>query len=156
MPKLKTHSGAKKRFNLTKTGKVKRAHAFKSHILTKKDITQDAPEHLGALRGRAVWGRDVTRHKSTPFPAKKTGYFPQHCSAFCNAAGLPSLFHPFTIFICPAFFPIRPSSTAPALSQGFSPLLNLPHLSNCSRSLRQPHSLILIQIGTNQIGRAHV
>ena len=37
MPKLKTHSGAQKRFNLTKTGKVKRAHAFKSHILTKKD-----------------------------------------------------------------------------------------------------------------------
>ena len=37
MPKLKTHSGAKKRFNMTKTGKVKRAHAFKSHILTKKD-----------------------------------------------------------------------------------------------------------------------
>ena len=37
MPKLKSHSGAKKRFNLTKTGKVKRAHAFKSHILTKKD-----------------------------------------------------------------------------------------------------------------------
>ena len=28
MPKLKTHSGAKKRFNLTKSGKVKRAHAF--------------------------------------------------------------------------------------------------------------------------------
>ena len=37
MPKLKTHSGAKKRFTLTKTGKVKRAHAYKSHILTKKD-----------------------------------------------------------------------------------------------------------------------
>lgn len=36
MPKFKTHSGAKKRFKLTKTGKVKRAHAFKSHILTKK------------------------------------------------------------------------------------------------------------------------
>ena len=36
MPKLKTHSGSKKRFNLTKTGKVKRAKAFKSHILTKK------------------------------------------------------------------------------------------------------------------------
>ena len=30
MPKLKTHSGAKKRFNLTKTGKVKRARAYKS------------------------------------------------------------------------------------------------------------------------------
>ncbi len=37
MPKIKTNSGAKKRFNLTKNGKVKRAHAFKSHILTKKN-----------------------------------------------------------------------------------------------------------------------
>ncbi len=37
MPKIKTHSGAKKRFNLTKNGKVKRAHANKSHILTKKN-----------------------------------------------------------------------------------------------------------------------
>ena len=36
MPKIKTHSGAKKRFKLTKTGKVKRAHAFKSHIHNKK------------------------------------------------------------------------------------------------------------------------
>ena len=36
MPKLKTKSGAKKRFALTATGKVKRKHAFKSHILTKK------------------------------------------------------------------------------------------------------------------------
>ena len=33
MPKVKTHSGAKKRFNLTKNGKVKRAHATKSHLL---------------------------------------------------------------------------------------------------------------------------
>lgn len=36
MPKIKTHSGAKKRFKLTKNGQVKRAHAFKSHILNKK------------------------------------------------------------------------------------------------------------------------
>ena len=36
MPKIKTHSGAKKRFKLTKNGKVKRAHAYKSHILIKK------------------------------------------------------------------------------------------------------------------------
>ena len=36
MPKIKTHSGAKKRFKLTASGKVKRAHAFKSHILNKK------------------------------------------------------------------------------------------------------------------------
>ena len=33
---MKTHSGAKKRFALTGTGKIKRKHAFKSHILTKK------------------------------------------------------------------------------------------------------------------------
>lgn len=36
MPKIKTHSGAKKRFSLTKSGKIKRARAYKSHILTKK------------------------------------------------------------------------------------------------------------------------
>ena len=36
MPKIKTHSGAKKRFKMSKTGKVIRAHAFKSHILNKK------------------------------------------------------------------------------------------------------------------------
>ena len=36
MPKMKSKSGAKKRFTLTGTGKVKRKHAYKSHILTKK------------------------------------------------------------------------------------------------------------------------
>lgn len=36
MPKIKTHSGAKKRFKLSKNGKVIRAHAYKSHILNKK------------------------------------------------------------------------------------------------------------------------
>lgn len=36
MPKVKTHRGAAKRFSLTKTGKVKRGKAYKSHILTKK------------------------------------------------------------------------------------------------------------------------
>lgn len=36
MPKMKTNSGAKKRFKLTAKGKIKRKHAFKSHILTKK------------------------------------------------------------------------------------------------------------------------
>ncbi len=36
MPKLKTHTGAKKRFSLTKNGKVKRSHANKNHILNKK------------------------------------------------------------------------------------------------------------------------
>lgn len=36
MPKTKTNSGAKKRFKRTATGRLKRAHAFRSHILTKK------------------------------------------------------------------------------------------------------------------------
>jgi len=36
MPKMKTHKGAKKRFKITGSGEVKRRHAFKSHILTKK------------------------------------------------------------------------------------------------------------------------
>ena len=40
MPKVKTNSGAKKRFTLTGTGKIKRKHAYKSHILTKKTKTQ--------------------------------------------------------------------------------------------------------------------
>ena len=57
MPKLKTHSGAKKRFNLTKTGKVKRAHAFKSHILTKKDTKR-------GRRLRSTTYADVTNVES--------------------------------------------------------------------------------------------
>ena len=36
MPKMKTKSSAKKRFEFTGTGKIKRKHAYKSHILTKK------------------------------------------------------------------------------------------------------------------------
>ena len=40
MPKVKTKSGAKKRFALTGTGKIKRKHAYKSHILTKKTKKQ--------------------------------------------------------------------------------------------------------------------
>ena len=38
MPKMKTKSAAKKRFRVTGTGLVKRKHAYKSHILTKKSI----------------------------------------------------------------------------------------------------------------------
>lgn len=51
MPKQKTKSSAKKRFKLTGTGKIKRKHAFKSHILTKKSkkrklaLTHDTVVH---------------------------------------------------------------------------------------------------------------
>ena len=44
MPKMKTNPGAKKRFSLTGSGKIKRKHAFKSHILTKK--TKKQKRHL--------------------------------------------------------------------------------------------------------------
>ena len=40
MAQLKTHSGAKKRFTLTGSGKIKRKHAYHSHILTKKTKKQ--------------------------------------------------------------------------------------------------------------------
>ena len=41
MPKVKTNSGSKKRFALTGTGKIKRKHAYHSHILTKKTKKQN-------------------------------------------------------------------------------------------------------------------
>lgn len=40
MPKLKTHRGAAKRLSRTGTGKIKRAHASKSHLLTHKSRTR--------------------------------------------------------------------------------------------------------------------
>lgn len=40
MPKMKTNASAKKRFKVTGSGKIKRKHAFKSHILTKKETKQ--------------------------------------------------------------------------------------------------------------------
>ena len=50
MPKMKTNSGAKKRFALTGTGKIKRKHAFKSHILTKKTKKQKRNlTHIGLV-----------------------------------------------------------------------------------------------------------
>ena len=64
MPKLKTHSGAKKRFNLTKSGKVKRAHAFKSHILTKKDTKRTRRLRAG---GYADVTNESTVRKLIPY-----------------------------------------------------------------------------------------
>ncbi len=45
MPKMKTNSGSKKRFTLTGSGKIKRRHAYHSHILTKK--TKKQKRNLG-------------------------------------------------------------------------------------------------------------
>ena len=50
MPKMKTNSGAKKMFTLTGTGKIRRQHAFKSHILTKKSTKQKRNlTHIGLV-----------------------------------------------------------------------------------------------------------
>jgi large subunit ribosomal protein L35 len=64
MPKMKTHSGAKKRFKLTAKGKVKARHAMKSHILGKKNSKRrrrlDEPVHLkkgDARRAKALLGK---------------------------------------------------------------------------------------------------
>ena len=57
MPKMKTNSGAKMRFALTGTGKIKRKHAFKSHILTKKTKKQKRNlTHTGIVAGVDVNG----------------------------------------------------------------------------------------------------
>ena len=59
MPKMKTHKGSSKRFKLTGTGKIKRANAFKSHILTKK-----TPKRKRAFRADSyVAAVDETRVK---------------------------------------------------------------------------------------------
>jgi large subunit ribosomal protein L35 len=55
MPKMKTHSGAKKRFKLTATGKVRGRHAFTSHILEKK-----SPKRKRALGAPALLSADDT------------------------------------------------------------------------------------------------
>lgn len=56
MPKIKTHSGAKKRFKVSKNGKVIRNHANRSHILTKKTTKRKR-----GLRKASV--ADVTNQK---------------------------------------------------------------------------------------------
>ena len=65
MPKVKTHSGAKKRFNLTKNGKVKRAHANKRHILNKKST-----KRLRGLRKGAYADQSNAKVVKVLFPYK--------------------------------------------------------------------------------------
>ena len=57
MPKLKVKSGAKKRFKLTGTGKIKRKNAYKSHILTKKETKQKRRLTHASLVSKADMGR---------------------------------------------------------------------------------------------------
>lgn len=57
MPKMKTHRGAAKRFKKTGSGKIKRAHAFKSHILEKKAPGRKRGLRKGALVSSADFER---------------------------------------------------------------------------------------------------
>ena len=57
MPKLKTHRGAAKRFKKTATGKIKRAKAFKSHILTKKTTKRKRGLDMPTLVSKADQAR---------------------------------------------------------------------------------------------------
>ena len=57
MAKLKTISGAKKRFTLTGSGKIKRKHAYHSHILTKKTKNRKRNLDHFTLLEKADYGR---------------------------------------------------------------------------------------------------
>jgi large subunit ribosomal protein L35 len=57
MPKVKTKSGAKKRFKVTGTGLIKRKNAFKSHILTKKATDRKRRLSHASLVSKADMGR---------------------------------------------------------------------------------------------------
>ncbi|MCL2418653.1 MAG: 50S ribosomal protein L35 [Conexibacteraceae bacterium] len=67
MPKMKTHSGAKKRFKLTANGKVKARHAFSSHILEKK-----SPKYKRQLRKPLIVSDHDTPRVKTLLGAKKS------------------------------------------------------------------------------------
>jgi large subunit ribosomal protein L35 len=60
MPKMKRNSSAKKRFSVTGTGKIKRKHAFKRHILTKK-----------ATKRKRTLTHDAIVHTSDEFKVKR-------------------------------------------------------------------------------------
>ena len=78
MPKLKTKSSAKKRFKVTGSGKLKRKHAFKSHILTKKEtkrkrnltqyaLVDKADELIGTAMSEVLKNleKDITQYPLT-------------------------------------------------------------------------------------------
>ncbi|MFN8572649.1 MAG: 50S ribosomal protein L35 [Gemmatimonadaceae bacterium] len=61
MPKMKTHKGAKKRFSVTGTGKVRRLKAYKSHILTKKTAKRKRNLRRAAVVARNGEARNIKR-----------------------------------------------------------------------------------------------
>jgi large subunit ribosomal protein L35 len=68
MPKMKTHRGAAKRFKTDRQGRVKRGHAFHSHILTKK-----SQKRKRNLRGTTMLAK--SRREAREAPSWATGHF---------------------------------------------------------------------------------
>ena len=64
MPKIKTHRGAAKRFKVTATGKIKRSHCNKNHILNKKDRKRKRNLRHGAYVDKTT---QKTVHKLIPY-----------------------------------------------------------------------------------------
>jgi large subunit ribosomal protein L35 len=67
MPKMKTHSGAKKRFKITATGKVRGRHSFTSHILEKK-----SPKRKRKMRQPVVISKHDEARVKTLLGAKRS------------------------------------------------------------------------------------
>ena len=65
MPKMKTHRGAAKRFRVTKSGLVKRAKAYKSHILTKKTTKRTRHLRADGIVDNAAEAKTI--HKLLPY-----------------------------------------------------------------------------------------
>ena len=65
MPKMKTHRGAAKRFKKTKTGKIKRFHAYHSHLLEKK-----SPKRKRKLRGSTLVDKSDLKRVDQLLPYK--------------------------------------------------------------------------------------
>jgi large subunit ribosomal protein L35 len=61
MPKMKSHKGARKRFKITASGKVKRMRAFKSHILTKKTSKRKRRLRRGTIIQTAGEAKNIKR-----------------------------------------------------------------------------------------------
>ncbi|HTU78999.1 MAG TPA: 50S ribosomal protein L35 [Solirubrobacteraceae bacterium] len=87
MPKMKTHSGAKKRFKVTATGKVRGRHAFTSHILEKK-----SPKHKRQLATQAILSADDAPRVKRLLTGKgaRTGASPRSRSVTETVARMPA------------------------------------------------------------------
>ena len=86
MPKIKTHSGAKKRFKTTKSGKVKRAHAYTSHILTKKSTKRKRN-----LRKTAVADVTIKEQRTLVLAARETPLSAIHLRNLSELATIPGV-----------------------------------------------------------------